>query len=222
MPELEQRIAEWRRRLTIAGIKTPQVLDELESHLREDIELRVRSGTSAPEAFSAAVERVGHAAALKSEFEKVGGTKGTQRRKYLWRGSALGVGMFAAGISLCYFFVFPLILPANEQYAAWLGIEAPQLRGTPYVSFGCKLLFAFGAAFALPASLLTFVNMGVLDYRRLVSSRRYVIVFNLVLGALLTTPEVVTQLLMFIPLQLIYEVSVGLAWYSQRKETKCA
>ena len=222
MPDLEEQIADWRRQMTGGGIKTPVLLDELESHLRDEIEQQVQSGLSAQRAFEAAVERVGQAAALKNEFEKVGGTKETQRRTYLWRGSALIVGMFVAGISLCYFVILPWIMPTNEQYAAWLGIEAPHLRGMPYVSFVCKLIFGFGAAFALPVGLLTLVNIGVLDYRRLVSSRRYVIVFNLVLGALLTTPEVVTQLLMFIPLQLIYEVSVWLARYSQRKETKCA
>jgi hypothetical protein len=222
MPDLEERIAEWRRQMVAGGIQPHQVLDELESHLREDVKRQERSGSSPPEAFAASVARIGQAAALKSEFEKMDGTKAARRRRYLWQGSALGVGMFVAGVSLGYFVVLPQIMPANVQYAAWLGIEAPQLRAMPYVSFVCKLLFGFGAAFALPAGLLTLVNIGVLDYRKLVRSRRYVIVFNLILGALLTTPEVVTQLMMFVPLQLIYEVSVWLAWYSQRKEMKCA
>jgi hypothetical protein len=221
MPDFEEKIAAWRRQMQAAGIKTPVPLDELESHLRDEVEQQVQSGLSAPEAFAAAAERVGQAAALKSEFARVGGTK-EARRKYLWRGAALGVGMFVAGIGLCYFFVLPLIMPANERYAAWLGVGDLQWRGRPYVSFVCKLTFGFGAAFALPVGLLTLVNIGVMDYRRLVSLRRYVIVFNLILGALLTTPEVVTQLMMFIPLQLIYEVSVWLAGFSQRREMKCA
>jgi hypothetical protein len=222
MFNLDQSITEWRQQMVAGGIKSPRVLDELESHLREEMERKVRSGSSAPEAFGVAVERMGRAAALNSEFEKVGGTKEGRRRKYLWRGSALGgTGLFVAGISFCYFVIVPLIISANEQYVAWSGIDAHQWRGAPYVSFVWKLMFGFGAACALPACLLTLINIGVLDYRRLVSSRRYVIVFNLILGAVLTTPEVVTQLLMFIPLQLIYEVSVWLAWYSQRKEMKC-
>ncbi|HEY0551364.1 MAG TPA: twin-arginine translocase subunit TatC [Verrucomicrobiae bacterium] len=221
MPDLEERIAAWRRQMIGAGISSPHVLDELESHLREEVERQMCSRASEPEAFAAAVARVGHATALKIEFEKAGETMDSSRRKYLWKGSALGAGLFVMGISLCYFFVLPLIMPANQQYAAWLGIETPHLWGTPYTSFVCKLLLGFGAAFALPAGLLTLVNIEILDYRRLVGLRRYVIVFNLVLGALLTTPEVVTQLLMFVPLQLIYEVSVSLAWYSQWKETKC-
>jgi hypothetical protein len=218
MPDLEERIREWLRQMLAAGIKSPALLDELESHLREDLERRMQSGTSGPEAFVAAVEQLGDAAALKNEFEKSGEAKRARSGKYFWRGSALAAGLFVAGISVCYFLVLPFIRPANERYAAWLGMENPRWPNASYVIFVCKLMFGFGAAFALPVGVLTLVNSGVLDYQRLVGFRRYVIVLNLFLAALMTTPEVVTQLMMFIPLQLIYEVSVWLAWYSQRKE----
>jgi len=52
--------------------------------------------------------------------------------------------------------------------------------------------------------------------------RRYMIVVNLVLGAVLTTPEIITQVIMFIPLQLLYEISIWIAWYWERKEKKAA
>ena len=220
MPDLEKQIAEWRRQMLAAGIKTPVPLEELESHLREDVERQIQLGMSAQEAFDAAVERVGQASALKSEFEKAGGTKEARPRKQLWSGFAMTAGLFVTGVSLGYFGVLPMVLQANESYTRWLGIEASQGQGMHYVSFVCKLLFGFGAAFSLPAGLLTLIRMGVLDYRRLVNLRRYVIVFNLVIGALVTSPEVMTQLLMFIPLQLTYEVSVWLAWRSQLRETK--
>jgi sec-independent protein translocase protein TatC len=50
--------------------------------------------------------------------------------------------------------------------------------------------------------------------------RRYMIVINLVLGAVLTTPEVITQVLMAVPLQLLYEISVWIAWYWERRDRK--
>jgi len=59
---------------------------------------------------------------------------------------------------------------------------------------------------------LVLVKIGVLDYRMLAGARRYMIVVNLILGAVLTTPEVITQLIMFVPLQLLYELSVFIAW----------
>ncbi len=71
MFNLEQSIAEWRRRMISAGIKSPGVLDELESHVREDVEQQMRSGATAEQAFRAAVQRVGAAENLKVEFAKV-------------------------------------------------------------------------------------------------------------------------------------------------------
>jgi sec-independent protein translocase protein TatC len=61
--------------------------------------------------------------------------------------------------------------------------------------------------------LLTLVRIGVLSYSTLAKARRYMIVINLILGAVLTTPEPITQLVMFFPLQLLYELSVAIAWY---------
>src|SRR4029450_8585559 len=80
MFNLDHAIAEWRRQMTIAGIKSARVLDELESHLRDDVEERIRTGASAQTAFDAAVERLGEAAVLEGEFGKVGETKEAPER----------------------------------------------------------------------------------------------------------------------------------------------
>lgn len=200
------------------GIKSPPVLDELESHLREDVEEQVRSGLGVSAAFTAGVERLGPATALKIEFETIGVLKESRTGKNFWRASVMGAVFFGLGAALCYVAVLPLAWSASAQYAAGLGLETPPGRNTAFVSFAAKLMFGFGAAFALPMGMLTLVKNGILEYRKLAVARRYVIVFNLVLGALLTTPEVVTQLLLFIPLQLIYEAGVWLAGRAQRKE----
>jgi hypothetical protein len=73
---LDQAIAEWRREMAAAGIKTSAVLDELESHLREDVEQHVRAGSNGPEAFEVAVRRLGQARSLKAEFEMAGEVAG--------------------------------------------------------------------------------------------------------------------------------------------------
>ena len=75
MPDLERKIAEWRRQMIAGKIKSPEVLDELESHLRDDVEAQARAGADALEAFAIAVQRLGQTAVLESEFEKVGETK---------------------------------------------------------------------------------------------------------------------------------------------------
>jgi hypothetical protein len=71
MSNLEQSIATWRRQMLSAGIKTPVPLEELEIHLRDEIEQQVKSGLNEPEAFDFAVRKIGQASALKKEFRKV-------------------------------------------------------------------------------------------------------------------------------------------------------
>lgn len=70
MPDLESQIANWRRDMLAAGIKTPVPLEELESHLREDIEQQMQSGADASLAFALAVQRLGSAPCLRVEFDK--------------------------------------------------------------------------------------------------------------------------------------------------------
>ena len=71
MFNLDQAIFEWRRKMISAGIKSSDVLDELEGHLREDIEWQMRQGTAEERAFREAVQRVGAAENLNREFAKV-------------------------------------------------------------------------------------------------------------------------------------------------------
>ena len=81
-------------------------------------------------------------------------------------------------------------------------------------------MLGMGLGFELPVVLLALVKIGILDYKKLSAMRRYMIVINLILGALLTTPEVFTQILMAISLQVLYEISVWIAWYWERQEKK--
>jgi len=75
MFDLEQSIADWRQQMLAAGIKTPVPLEELESHLREDIEQQMQSGLSAEKAFESAAQKIGRVYALQTEFAKVGGVE---------------------------------------------------------------------------------------------------------------------------------------------------
>ena len=72
MFNLEQLISEWRGQMLSAGVKNPDIVDELESHLRDDVEQQMRLGISAQQAFKTAVQRIGEAHALKTEFAKAG------------------------------------------------------------------------------------------------------------------------------------------------------
>jgi len=143
-------------------------------------------------------------------------------QKYVFRGLFIGLGLFLTGVSFCYFVLMPVALSASQMYSSWLGLGASQWRAEDYISFVCRFMLGMGLGFEMPVVILTLVKIGVLNYSTLSKARRYMIVINLILGAVLTTPEVVTQILMFVPLQLLYEITVWIAWYWDRQEKKRA
>lgn len=143
-----------------------------------------------------------------------------KERKYVYRGMGYGLGLFFTGVAFCYFWLLPMALAASQRYSEWLGFSAFQWRAEEYISFVCKFMLGMGLGFEMPVVILTLVKIGVLNYRILSKGRRYMIVINLVLGALLTTPEVITQVIMFVPLQGLYEISIWIAWWWERKERK--
>ena len=136
-----------------------------------------------------------------------------KEQKYVGRGMAFGGGLFLAGVAFCYFVLMPFALSASQVYSNWLGFGALQWRAENYISFVCKFMVGMGLGFELPVVLLTLVKIGVLTYRSLRGMWRYMIVIVLLLGGLLTTPEVLTQVMMALPLYLLYEISVWIAWY---------
>jgi len=109
MFNLEQSIAEWRRQMIGAGIKTPVPLEELESHLREEIEDQIRAGADAEHAFTTAMERIGEARFLKQEFEKVQNSE-KERRRNRWR-----VVSTFAGTGFAYSVIFVTLIFERES-----------------------------------------------------------------------------------------------------------
>jgi sec-independent protein translocase protein TatC len=141
-------------------------------------------------------------------------------RKHVYRALFVGGSLFLVGVSFCYFILMPVALAASQMYSQWLGLGAFQWRAEEYISFVCKFILGMGLGFELPVVILTLVKIGVLNYTMLRGMWRYMIVIVLVLGALLTTPEVVTQILMAVPLYMLYEITVWIAWFWERKDRK--
>lgn len=143
-----------------------------------------------------------------------------KEKKYVLRACAVGVGLFFTGVAFCYFFVMARALYFAEVWSLWMGVKVPEWRAETYFSFVTKFMLGMGLGFELPVVLLALVKIGILDYQRLRAMRRYMIVINLILGALLTTPEVFTQVVMAIALQILYEISVGIARYWEWRDRK--
>jgi len=141
-----------------------------------------------------------------------------KEKYYVYRALGYAISLFLFGIAFCYFLLMPVALAASQAYSHWLGFGAFQWKAGDYISFVCKFMLGMGLGFEMPVVILTLVKIGVLSYSTLAKGRKYMIVINLVLGAVLTTPEVITQVIMFVPLQGLYEVSIWIAYYWERKE----
>jgi len=132
MFDLEQAVAQWRQELLATGIKAPQVLDELEAHLREDVGRQSKSGTCAQDAFGIAVQNLGKAHLLKNEFGKIR------------RASALEKLMIGIGALFVCFIVLLSALAVFLCYESW----ADRIMASSAVA--CILLVACRWRFAVP------------------------------------------------------------------------
>ncbi len=93
-----------------------------------------------------------------------------------------------------------------------MGQLAPVLMVKDYLSFAIRLLLAFGLIFELPI-LISFLSIaGIVNYRQLLHFSRWFLVISVVLGAMLTPPDVITQLLLATPLMVLYFLSIGVAY----------
>lgn len=146
-----------------------------------------------------------------------------KEKSILFRAVAFGSVLFFIGVAFCYFIVSGFALMATVQFSQWMGFGADEWRAEDYITFMCRFMLGMGLAFELPVVILTLVKIELLDYERLVKFRSYAIVGNLVLAAFATpSADPFTMFLMAIPLQFLYEVSVIVAWYWQRKARKQA
>lgn len=144
------------------------------------------------------------------------GLTGLERRVVL-QVAGFGVALFAFGVYLGCRFTLPAALTMMFGMHTWLGIRA-EWTVTSYVSFAVQLLIGFGFIFELPAVLIVLGRMGLVSSGQLRYFRRHAIVAALVIGMVLTPPDVFSQLLMAVPLIALYELSIWIVWAGERKK----
>lgn len=129
--------------------------------------------------------------------------------------------LFTSGAALAYFIVMPTAFRwflGFEGTRGGLKLEA--LPGTgDYLSLVMQFILAFGISFLLPVLLLLLNRAGIVSRAQLVSMRRYVIVAITVVAAVITPPDVVSQLMLAIPLLLLFEASLLVMWFGDRRKS---
>ena len=116
------------------------------------------------------------------------------------------VVMFAAGTMYCYFVVFRALFPFIASFSPESVNFAPDIEA--YISFLLHMFLAFGLAFETPVAVFLLAASDVVELDRLKKGRRYVIVGAFALAAVLTPPDVTSQLLLALPLLVLYELGL--------------
>ena len=114
--------------------------------------------------------------------------------------------LFLLGMAFCYFFVFGQVFHFINSFAPKSITPAPDIEA--YLSFVMTMFLAFGLAFEVPVALVVMVKMGVVTVEKLKEWRSYFIVSAFVVAAVVTPPDVVSQLALAIPMCLLYEVGI--------------
>lgn len=114
--------------------------------------------------------------------------------------------LFVIGMSFCYFFVFGQVFKFIASFAPKSITPAPDIEA--YLSFVMTMFIAFGLAFEVPVALVVLVKLGVVTVEKLKEWRSYFIVGAFVVAAIVTPPDVVSQLALAIPMCLLYEVGI--------------
>jgi len=139
----------------------------------------------------------------------------THERRYLLIIVPISLVLFLGGAAFSYFTVLGvalrfLIITAGEGFI-------PMLGASKYLSFVLAVLLPFGLVFQLPLISLFLTRIGLVTYKFLSGKRKYALLLSFIIAAVLTPPDVFTQIMMALPMILLYEISIWISWLAKRK-----
>lgn len=126
--------------------------------------------------------------------------------------------LFLAGMAFCYFFVFKTVFHFISEFAPKSITPAPDIE--QYLSFVLTMFAAFGVTFEVPVVVIVLVRFGIVSVEKLKEARPYVIVGAFVVAAVVTPPDVVSQLMLAIPLCVLYELGIVVARFTGRSPAR--
>jgi sec-independent protein translocase protein TatC len=123
--------------------------------------------------------------------------------------------LFFLGIAYCYFVVFGLVFSTIQKFAPQAITPAPDIEA--YLNFVITMFLAFGITFEIPLVQLLLVRTGAVTVEKLREARSFVIVGAFVVAAIVTPPDVLSQLLLAVPMCLLYELGLIVARFVGRR-----
>ena len=128
--------------------------------------------------------------------------------------------LFLAGVVACYFWLLPktiMFFFQDTESLGWL----PAWTVQEYYSFVTRFTIGFGLAFELPVVVLALVRFGLITYALMARTRPYAFVLIFLLAAVITpTPDMLSMMAMGLPMYLLYESCIWIAWFMQRKAAR--
>jgi sec-independent protein translocase protein TatC len=127
-----------------------------------------------------------------------------------------GVTLFLLGSSFCYFLVLPAALKFLLEFGSNVG--QAMLTLSEYLSFFVTMILVFGAAFEMPLVIVLLGLFGIVDQKFLRDKRRYAVVILAILAAIVTPPDLLSMLMLLVPLMVLYEISILVVGVTGRRK----
>lgn len=130
--------------------------------------------------------------------------------------------LFIGGAAMAFYVAMPIALHYLLGFGGDLGgVQQEALPGVGnYLDFVTHFMFGFGVAFLLPVALMLVERVGLISLAKLRKGRRYAIVIAFIIAAVLTPPDVISQLLLAVPLMLLYEIALVGIWLTHRRRAR--
>lgn len=141
----------------------------------------------------------------------------TRREKFVLMSILVsGTALFTVGVGLAYEKTLPLVVTAFQSINAWVGLPVTTIRIEGYISIVLKTIIAFGMVFQMPLVLFVLGWFGIVTSAGLRAKRRIAVVMAFALAMFLTPPDPMSQIIMALPLCLLYELSIWAIWLKEK------
>src|ERR1051326_8836955 len=141
-------------------------------------------------------------------------------KRFLFPAIGVSFALFLLGVTISYFWLLPktiLFFFRDTESLGW----APTWTVQQYYSFVTRFTIAFGLAFELPVVVLALVQFGLITYKFMARTRPYAVVLIFILATIITpTPDILTLVAMALPMCLLYESCIWIAWLMERRRLK--